>query len=85
MNYALFLRLHKYLFIYFDFRDHLLNHNHQPTISSGTSKKEKGGFRGNANTMEVQASIPCVAQNIKMIEMWISNILNLPVPNPGKR
>ena len=85
INYALFLRWHSYLFINFDFRDHLLNHNHQPTISSGASKKEKGGFRGNANTMEVQASTPCIAQNIKMIEMWISNLLNLPVPNPGKR
>ena len=56
----------------------------QQSISSGASQRDKVNFRGNTSTLEVQSSTPCVAQNIKMIETWISNLLLLPVPNPGK-
>ena len=51
-----------------------------------TQPIEKCSTRGNGtfNTLDVQSSTPCVVQNVKMIEMWISNLLNVPVPIPGK-
>jgi len=48
--------------------DLLLNHNHQQqSISSGASQRDKVNFRGNTSTLEVQSSIPCVAQNITIL------------------
>ena len=55
--------------------------------SAAVNHKEKSPFRGSNgafSSLDVQSSTPCVVQNVKMIEMWICNMLNLPVPIHGK-
>ena len=56
--------------------------------SAAVLQSEKSPFLGSNNggglsSLDVQSSTPCVIQNVKMIEMWICNMLNLPVPIPG--
>ena len=63
-------------------RDLLLNVNSAVNNTTDKSSSIKGN--GTIPTLEGQLSTtPCNIQNVKMIEMWIYNLLNLPVPTPG--
>ena len=63
-------------------RDLLINGNSAAITTSDKSSNGKGN--GTLGNLEGQLSTtPCNIQNVKMIEMWICNLLNLPVPTPG--
>ena len=77
-------------------RDILLSHSHQQvtaaaivgqTIDGGSSSSTKGGGSFFQNSLEnpLQPSLsPCAVQNVKRVEMWVYNLINAPVPIPGK-
>ena len=78
-------------------RDILLSHSHQQqvtaaaivgqTIDGGSGSSTKGGGSCFQNSLEnsLQPSLsPCAVQNVKRVEMWVYNLINAPVPIPGK-
>ena len=66
-------------------RDLFLTQNH-PEVIFAAMQCERGNLKGNGTgfSLDTQSSSSCALQNVKVIEMWIYNLLNLPVPFPGK-